>query len=484
MNTNRATVLALIIICLLLQTSGLYSQNDTSIYISNGDKYVAEQLFSKRIVMLGDFGHHTSISLHSLLQVLEAWYSFVEPGTRKCNLTLVLECNVNDAKNIETYINSGKTEDLLNAVSMLLNIEDLEYLSDLREFVHKVQSSEAYSIGMISFKIKGFESVGSTWSVDYAMKTNIEREKWFIEERDSMIAEGLLDYIKTKPDEKILMFYGNAHLQKELVSKASYYYIRTTNDSGMGYFLGHYLKKEFGDNNVLTVNQMPDPGSGYGETLPFNLRGNEAFVKSSIIPWKQFNPLHYDAYIFRKSYYRFLPHRLSFILSRSITERFLDYFKQMEIRDKVFFDKSFNQFYTVLLFGVSFTDSKALESWYNCTSVWLTPDSLGSDIIRDRLFDQFYKDTTAYRIETRFHTLGFLLETLFPIPDTAKWKNIIWPEALSHMKFIASVANFWIGDKDEKQQAKKYLISFSGEDFPEAVQYFKWYRKKYYHYDF
>jgi hypothetical protein len=88
--------------------------------------------------------------------------------------------------------------------------------------------------------------------------------------------------MKSHPEEKILVFYGNAHLIKELIRKDLHTYV--IRDSSMGYYLAHYLKNEFGDANVLTVNQILDPGLNLPETLPFHLRGNEAYFNSSKMP--------------------------------------------------------------------------------------------------------------------------------------------------------------------------------------------------------
>jgi hypothetical protein len=82
------------------------------------------------------------------------------------------------------------------------------------------------------------------------------------------------------------------------------------------------------------------------------------------------------------------------------------------------------------------------------------------------------------------HNLGFRLSQLLPPPDSATWWQKIWPEEIKHVKFINAVGIFWIGYPDEKAAAKKYLMEFSGQDLDEPGEYFKWYRKKYYDYDY
>jgi hypothetical protein len=125
--------------------------------------------------MLGDFAHHTSYSLHSLFQVLEAWLNKVESENITCELTLILEFSEYDAKNVEKYLKSGKTENLWEIVSVLGNIEDLEYYEDLRAFKQSMEKSKAFKEKRISFKVGGFEPFGTDFSSDFSKKTRLKR---------------------------------------------------------------------------------------------------------------------------------------------------------------------------------------------------------------------------------------------------------------------------------------------------------------------
>ena len=69
-----------------------------------------------------------------------------------------------------------------------------------------------------------------------------------------MTARGVINYIDSNPNEKILIFYGGAHLidTKFSGNGAGGSDILTYEES-MGYFLAYFLEQKYGEENVLKI---------------------------------------------------------------------------------------------------------------------------------------------------------------------------------------------------------------------------------------
>jgi hypothetical protein len=250
MNLVKIGIFALILINFF--SAKILSQQDTSFYIKNPDKYVAEQLLKKRIVMLGDFAHSQVQSLHTPISVLNEWLELVNSGSIKSKLTLILEGNPGFASNLDDYVITGNLESFLSKNDAAFFLEDLEYYSELYKFYQKLKSSFSYKQNRIKFEIKGFEIEDSIWN-----KIPSEREKhlFFVNYRDTFSSWSITEYLNQRPEEKVLIFYGTGHLIKEYYKKNA----PLKDDERWGYYLAHYLKRNFGDDNVLTVNQIANP---------------------------------------------------------------------------------------------------------------------------------------------------------------------------------------------------------------------------------
>jgi len=155
---------------------------------------------------------------------------------------------------------------------------------------------------------------------------------------------------------------------------------------------------------------------------------------------------------------------------------------KLQTENNLYFNQLFNYSFFPALFGIRFPSINEMADWYNRNKQYLYPDTLSSPKIGERIFYLLYKDPNRRSVKYELEMLGIYMPD--HRPDSVTWQKDSWPLALKHMKYFSHLVNYWTGTETEKSDGKKYLIEFSGEDFLSAVQYFKWYRKKYYHYDF
>lgn len=239
-------------IMVIILTPYLFSQTDDSLYYTNPGLKVASELFNRRVVMLGDYDHHQPGPYKRVYNVLDNWLKICETKDEPLNLTYIIENDENTADELNIYLTTGDIAPVISKIGTAAYLQDLEYFKQLRIFSLRIDTINQYRIKKIKFKIKGFEEVGCNYE-KVARLTKRENELWFVNERDTMTAEGIIKYMRANPTEQILIFYGTAHLQDGYISK-NFGFNDLTEKECMGYYLVHYLKKYFGNEKVLTFN--------------------------------------------------------------------------------------------------------------------------------------------------------------------------------------------------------------------------------------
>ncbi len=157
-------------------------------------------------------------------------------------------------------------------------LENLEYYTNLRKFSLAVDSLNKHREKKISFKMKAFEQVGGINADRVASLSEMEHELWFVNERDSVTAGRVINYIDSNPNEQILIFYGSAHLNDSKFSKRMGGIEKLTDEESMGYFLAYYLEQAFGIENVLKI--MPWGSNLYkvAQKQVFPYPGHRSFI--------------------------------------------------------------------------------------------------------------------------------------------------------------------------------------------------------------
>jgi len=475
-----------IILSLLFLSNAAFAQIDDSLYYTNPNYHVAKELFNRKIVMLGDYGHNQPAPLHRLLNTLYDWLDISANKEESHNLTLVLESDTLRCANINGYIKNGNIRTVTDKMKSEFYLENLEFYANLKSFSEKIDSVNQFRKNKIFFEVRGFEQIGDH-NIEYvSRKSQKEDELWFVNERDSAIAAGIVNYLKLNPTEQILIFYGEAHLHSALIDKRAFGMSSLDYKEGFGFFLAHFLKQEFGNHDVLTVatlNFMPKPPRiTFLDTASYD----DILFKSKLMTSYDIMLGDYDYLISTEDKY-INPADAGFVCSNYIFDKMVK---------NVYANKTYLPGYIAkryyywnlgglyYLTGTQFRNDTELTNWLNeykfDGSDWLYSDKL-ADFLTHLFVMERNKNYMNYII--RSYGIAYTL-TDSDLASFEKWKENELPDILKHIKFKNSIGIYWFGYPDEKIKAKEYLKEFSGEDFAEPEKYLQWYRKKFWGFEY
>lgn len=475
------------IFILLLFNINSYAQTDDSLYYTNPDLHVAKELFNRKIVMLGETGHHQPGNYRYLLNTLENWLILCNEKDSSINLSLILELDEIDANGINTYIRNGDFTSYFEKFTPQFYLEDIEFTLNLRKFYLKADSINKLRQNKINFTIKGFEDVGVMNYEKVAKMTLREHSSWYVNEQDSIAANGIINYMNSNPSEQILIFYGASRILDGYHNKH-----QSTPDlkesKSIGYYLTYYLRKEFGKSNVLTIYNDPY-FEHYFSNVPFKIDWEKDFlIKSDKIEKSLLKYAEYVDYIYSyNTCWIVFPIFGKFICSRLIYQKELN--ELIKLRNYQSFEKG-KSLYTPYLFiiqflcGISTQDTNDII--YKLSNANVDPtDWLYSNKLMDSLlipkFDKNHRESFLYIILSSYGIKNnFNYTDSSQIDNYENWKVNELPKIYEQIKFTNSIGIYWLGYPDEKIKAKEYLKQFSGEDYNEPEKYLKWYRIKYF----
>ena len=431
--------------------------------------------------MLADFGHCQPLPYQSLISVLNSWLSMVRnQETDQNNLSLILEWDDEIVADINRYIKTGDLEELLDFWLPYSSLEMLEFFFDLRIISEEIIDINKTSSEKVNFEILGGEVANLFGQPDQLKYSETEAVKAFVNERDSLSANKIISYLHANRAQKALIFYGSLHLIKNKVNKNI---TNVLNDEdSYGYYLAHYLKKEFGEDLVFTVHQTSIPAREIESSQFADVRDENILVFSRNIPWEKLQPENYDAFIIRHEV--FIPeHPLSLIFSRRIIEKDIEKMKFIYPYLPGF---QAQRYYDMALNSLKFLTGKNLltiEEWDN----WYEENGfdglarLNSEAFAREIFDDYYQNYDKYITRQRLFMLGFGPAIMSPnnIPDSTTWKEVIWPDVLPKIIQLNAIGINWIGYPDEKAQAMEILLPVS-EERTHNSKYLKYWRKGHY----
>lgn len=462
---------------------------------SNPEEYILHELSEKRIVMLGDFAHEFPLPYQTLSAVLSAWLTKVNTGeSDQHHLTLFLEDDQKVADLLRHYLQSGDAGPLLDFILPNTSLERLEFYSDLRRLMQRIDSINARvpASKQIIFDIQGPEAL-NVFDPKVLDMTDKEASRFFVNVRDSLAAANVIGYFKAHPEQKGLIFYGNGHLIKNIVTKP--FAESLTPEERTGAFMAYYLKREYGGDNVLTINQVER-----GE-MPPELRSftEDVVLPANEVPWKELSsknedldPANFDAFIIRTEV-RIPSHMLSHIFSTRIVSAALGRMEFLEPHlsggkdnfvphlSGTFAQRYYNQALRTLEFlcDTTFTNSAGWRSWcvaHPCPDL----DRLCSGVFRKMFAEKGYQHHQVPAYLDDLKNLGFDQRTANPVTMTRDEWNILfenmWPQAI----FLNAIGMALVGEPDERVKAMNYLAQSSGERYEDPSLYMKWWRKKYF----
>ncbi len=454
---------------ILLVISFSSCTKERSIY-EDPDKKIAELIFEKKIVMLADMGHSSMRSYSILLNVLYQWKEIAKRKSSDSKLLLVLEKDSAKADKFVQFL-TNPVYDSIMYNSYYSNIDDLEFLTKLRGFRISLDSTKDKKL---EIEVRGFES---SFTDTLPEK---EGDLWFVNKRDSLTAANFSGYYKNNSNLNILIFYGGAHLQKGFVEKPSK--VLTVREK-TGYYLADYLKKEFGNENVLTISQIMKDSITLKFTPLEKYSDKEILAGTDSIPvsWDEVNADRYDMIAIRKLM-PYPPHyRFNFVFSRKNIEYASKRLEENENLLPAFNAKLECESILEKLFlitGVKFKNSLEVKQWYTHNS-FDGIDRLKSDTFREDLFNYYFEDPNNYLRKRQLYELGFGPGVYGKMIPKEEWKTFE-TELMKNVRFHNSVSIYLLGYPDEQIKAKEILVEFSGKDFPDAFQYLEWYRKEQY----
>lgn len=460
------------------------SQEVDSLYYVDPNAFVARELFNKKIVMLGDGGHNQPAVYHYLLSTLYKWLDLCRGKQEEENLTLIIENDAEFANLLAKYIKDGDIQALTEKIISEFYLENLEYFVNLRKFSLTVDSLNLHRDKNISFKIKAFEQGGYANADAVYGLLQREDELWFVNERDSVVAEGIINYINSNPQERILIFYGGGHLYENKIDKIKMGGLQLlTPEEGWGYFMAYFLNQKFGTENVLKI--MPWGSNLYmiAQKKDFPYPGRKSFIAKREDLGVSDTMVPGSAYIYNIQI-DYLPLiEGGRICSKLILEKVIEQVKHTKsllpgyIAQRYYY-WNLNYLYYLTgkyLRGDSLSEQLKVISEFNTTD-FLYSNSFDSELSPlNYMIPQINSFFSAYGVDAGKDTLMIQLK---------RFKDLSALFLIQRAKFTNSIGIYWFGYPDEKIKAKEYLVKFSGEDFAEPEKYLQWYRMKYYGYEF
>jgi len=308
---------------------------------------------------------------------------------------------------------------------------------------------------------------------------------YFVQERDRLTAESVIAHLKDHPQSKGLVFFGNAHLLAKPVRKDYSGVLNPGESEGM--YLGYYLKKALGDSQVLTISQVAQAQNpGVIDHLP----ASDILYLAKDVPWKDkppndddLLPENYDAFIIRNGNV-VRSHPLRFVFSRRLVNAALRRLKYAEPhRSGAMGNRLYQEaLYTLsFLCDTSFATAAAWQTWcsghpfkgldyFTAEGFRVRFAGRSSEALGTPAFSRFIDDLID---------LGFDPRVGSPNMSRDEWDQHLanqWPQIL----ILNAIAVYWIGEPDEQENAKGYLVLTTHNDFPEPERYLKWWRKKFF----
>lgn len=453
-------------------------------FIPDPQQHLTEELAHRRVIMVADFAHEYSLPYQTLVDILSVWVERTEdPSYQPRSLALFLEEDDQIASSVRDYVATGNLDPFLELALPSTTLERLEFYAELRRLTMRIDTLNLTLPvpNKVSFDIQGPDPVNAFDPIllDSSRQAGIS---YFINRRDSLTAIRAIKYLKAHPSSKALFFYGAAHLIKATVAKNVGG--EAPADQSVGNYLAFYLKKEFGDAAVLSVNQLSRlKMSSYLSNAPLG----DIFVYSGNTPWKSqvirdnnLRPANFDAFILRDE--DLCPwHPLSQVFSTRTIDASVRRLDQLAPHRS---GSLASRFYNEALQALMFVSGDSLvtpEKWNS------RPASFSFDPIQRLRSARFREQLTTYYMESNgrpdkipyLRGLGFP-ESLarsqsLPRPD---W-NALLDQTIPQTIFLNCIGIALIGTPDERAVAKKYLSDFSGQRYQDADRYLKWWRAKY-----
>ncbi len=110
--SSKNLPLFIISLLVLFSTVSIKSQEGDSLYYVDPNAFVAREIFNKKIVMLGDGGHHQPAVYHYVFGTLYKWLDMCKNKSEEEKLTLIIENGSVFSNLLGNFINDGDMQAL------------------------------------------------------------------------------------------------------------------------------------------------------------------------------------------------------------------------------------------------------------------------------------------------------------------------------------------------------------------------------------
>lgn len=451
--------------------------------------------------MLGDFVQHQQpLPYYSVLEVLNTWVSLVKQGADvDRHIVLVLEKDSVDAGLLKEFIKTNDLKPLFNYwffSAMEPMMEDLEFFADIRRLSIKVDSLNAVVPEQmkVTFDILGPEATLGFVHAEPGPAFKNEMAEFILHERDSLIARTIIEYLAQHKESKAVAFYGSAHLNKSFTRK--YLGVKPNRPDTLGFWLAHYLKRAYGEQRVLSVNQMLFNPRIIKPAIVKKAGKENFYIESNALAGVPGLDSVYDGVIVRREPF-VSSHSIHRIFSVNVVNAFISKM------DSLLYDSTNRilkrDYLTALralpyLCGVNFENPLKPEAWFksdkpaivlNQWKAWLAKNA---SAIPQRMDSKEFKGFLKQLYAQSFHDgklRGKLLSIGFGLQawnvhgfSESQWDSLIWPEAISRIKCINAIGQFWFGDSTEQTMGHDFLVQYTGKNLSEPDLYLKWFRNR------
>ena len=272
--------------------------------LSSLDGLLLEELYTHKIVMLGDSYHGHGYYERLVTGFLNSWLdelgkNEVSPRVPK-KLVLFLEDLQSQNDEMWAFMKTGDVHAYLSySVDMSMKwgggftIDRLEFFGDLKEILDRINdlNETRSSSDRLELRICAAESDPP---FDYHTKIQLDedsfdriRTQWFANARDSLSSEIVRRELSRDTAAKALIFYGTGHLLRKQVDKTAVVDARVLfSEPIYGYFMAHYLDKLFGRDEVsefMTSNAKVSTET-FVKKIPFDNNDSDFEVHCELWP--------------------------------------------------------------------------------------------------------------------------------------------------------------------------------------------------------
>lgn len=492
MNNAKSSgiIIKKILLLFFILTSCVISQTLERKYFTNPNSFIVNELAHKKIIMLGDFSHGNALPFKSMITLLDEWINKVKSHKSKdLNIALILEADSEIIYYLREYLSTGNWKPFIDYWLPFNTLEWCEFCADLRSIKLKIEEQNAFRgrEDQIKFEIFGGETDNVFNNPKHLGNSKEDGFKFFINKRDSLTAENIIRYLERNKTQKALLFYGNAHLINNYVKKdvgRDNQFKVLTDSERKGYYLVHYLKEKYGDDSVLSINQLIVPDH-LMENTPFAAaKDSNIFVLQQNIPWNNADQNKYDSYILHHEMIT-SNHLMSNVFSIKVIKAdikkmiFLEKYLPGELA-KNYFNRAKESL--ELLTGLNYDSVSRWQGWIE-NNHYDGVSRLDSKEFEQELYDTYYRNPNDDKIKMKLYSLGFgQAITGKEMMSKSLWEKE-WKSNLNNIKFINAIGLIWVGTDEEKLNAKNYLDSIikekqAGEN-SEQQSYLRFFRNYY-----